>query len=85
MSDLEQRIAHLENLIEKMQLETRASRVAISMISATLSKVIGEETNLGEMYLTGIASAEQNEFDHPVSDDYQNKLNEKVAALLGKS
>lgn len=84
MSDLEKRISHLEDFVDEIQLEAHASRVAIAVMSTALNGLIGKETNLGEMYLTGIADAGNIEFEHQVPDGYQDKLNQKVAALLGK-
>lgn len=84
MSELKKEINNLENVIEEMQLDAHASRVAIAVLSTALSSVIGKDTNLGEMYLSGIAGADPIEFKHPVADDYRDKLNEKVTALLGK-
>lgn len=83
MSDLEQRITHLEDVIEKMQLDEHASRVAIAVLSTALNGLVGKATSLGDIYLDGIANAEPVEFDHPVPDGYREKLHEKVASLLG--
>ncbi|MED5757816.1 hypothetical protein VZ191_05465 [Enterobacter roggenkampii] len=84
MSDLEQKIARLEDIIENMQLEDHASRVAIAVLSTALNGLVGNDTKLGDLYLEGIAKAGHIEFDHPVPDGYRVKLDEKVAALLGK-
>lgn len=81
MSDVEQKIAHLEDIIEKMQLDAHASRVALVTLSSALNSLTGNGAKLGDMYLNGSAQWDNNEFDHP--DGYLDKLNEKVAALLG--
>lgn len=83
MSDLEERITHLENVIEKMQLDQHASRVAIAVLSTALNGLVGKDTSLGDIYLDGIANNETVEFNNPVPDGYREKLHEKVAALLG--
>lgn len=82
MSDLEQRIEHLEDIIEEMQLEAHASRVAIAVLSTALNGSGHQNTKLGDIYLEGVAQ-HPIEFNEPASDGYHNKLNEKVAALLG--
>jgi len=83
MSDLDKQIDNLKDVIEEMQLEAHASRVAIAVLSTALNSVIGNDTNLGDMYLNGVSNAGPIEFKHPVDDGYQDKLNEKVSALLG--
>ncbi|EIS8252618.1 hypothetical protein L0417_001326 [Salmonella enterica] len=83
MSDIEQKIAHLEDIIEKMQLDAHASRVAIAVLSTSLNGLMGKDAKLGDMYLNSIAQADSSEIDNKVSDDYIAKLNEKVATLLG--
>lgn len=85
MSESAEKIVKLEELILELQLETHANRVAINVLSMALNKVIGHDANLGEMYLTGIAQAKPIEFDNPAPDGYREKLDERVAALLGKS
>lgn len=83
MSDVEQKIAHLEDVIENMQLEAHASRVAIAVLSTALNSLVGKDTQLGDVYLSAIAQSDQIEFVHPAPDGYREKLSEKVAALLG--
>ncbi|HHT1023588.1 TPA: hypothetical protein ACTYPZ_004342 [Enterobacter hormaechei] len=83
MSDAEQKISHLEDIIEKMQLDAHASRVAFAVLSTALSGLAGKDTKLGDIYLESIAQGDKIEFDHPVPDGYRAKLDEKVAALLG--
>lgn len=85
MSGSAEKISHLEELILELQLETHANRVAINVLSMALNKVIGDGANLGEMYLSGIAQAKPIEFDNPVPEGYREELDERVAALLGKS
>ncbi|MEN4779945.1 hypothetical protein ABEH00_20020 [Pantoea agglomerans] len=85
MSESAQRITKLEEFILELQLESHAARVAIAVLSTALNKVIGDNTNLGEMYLTGIAQSKPIAFDNLVPDGYREKLDERVAALLGKS
>lgn len=77
------KIAHLEDIIEKMQLDAHASRVAIAVLSTSLNGLMGKDAKLGDMYLNSIAQADSGEIDNKVSDGYIAKLNEKVAALLG--
>lgn len=84
MSDLEKQIDSLMDSIEELQLETHASRVAIATLATAMKAIMGEGSNLGEMYLTAISEADPVEFDNPVEDGYREKLNQKVAALLGK-
>ncbi|RZK07203.1 MAG: hypothetical protein EOO84_10965 [Pantoea sp.] len=85
MSESEEKITNLEELVLELQLETHAAKVAIAVLSTALNSVMGKETNLGEMYLTGIARAKPVELNHPAPDGYREKLDERVAALLGKS
>lgn len=85
MSESAEKITNLEELILELQLETHAAKVAIAVLSSALNKVIGDDTNLGEMYLTGISQAKPIEFANPASDGYREKLDARVAALLGKS
>ncbi|MCH9269674.1 hypothetical protein [Pantoea ananatis] len=84
MSDLEKKIDSLMDSIEELQLDAHASRVAIATLATAMKAIIGEDSNLGEMYLTAISQVDPVEFDNPVEDGYREKLNEKVAALLGK-
>ncbi|EBH0736963.1 hypothetical protein FJ908_17765, partial [Salmonella enterica] len=76
MSDIEQKIAHLEDIIEKMQLDAHASRVAIAVLSTSLNGLMGKDAKLGDMYLNSIAQADSGEIDNKVSDGYIAKLNE---------
>lgn len=84
MADLEKRIDSLMDSIEELQLEVHASRVAIATIATAMKVIVGENSNLGEMYLTIMSEIDPDEFDDPEGDGYRQKLNEKVAALLGK-
>ena len=43
MSDVEKRIAHLEDLVEELQLHSHASRVAIAVLSTALNGVVGKD------------------------------------------
>ena len=83
MSDVVQKVANLEDIIEDMQLEAHASRVAIAVLSTALNGVISKDTRLGDMYLASIVKAGHIEFDKPAPDGYREKLHEKVASLLG--
>lgn len=85
MSESVEKIANLEELVLELQLETHAAKVAITVLSMALNKVIGDGANLGEMYLSGIAQAKPVEFDNPAPEGYREELDERVAALLGKS
>lgn len=85
MSDVEKRIAHLEDLVEELQLHSHASRIAIAVLSTALNGVVGKETHLGDVYLEGVSKADPIEFDIPAKDGYLEKLNERVAALLGRA
>jgi len=85
MSESEEKITNLEELILELQLETHAAKVAIVVLSTALNKVIGYNTNLGDMFLASTAQAKSVEFDKPAPDGYREKLDERVAALLGKS
>lgn len=49
MSDIEQKIAHLEDIIEKMQLDAHASRVAIAVLSTSLNGLMGKDAKLGDI------------------------------------
>lgn len=83
MSDAEQKISHLEHIIEKMLLDAHASRIAIAVLSTAVSSLAGKDTKLGDLYLESVAQGDKIEFDHPVPDGYRAKLDEKIVALLG--
>lgn len=66
-----------------MQLDAHASRIAITVLSTALNSLVDKDTSLGDLYLEGIAQGAKIEFDHPVPEGYQDKLDQEVAALLG--
>jgi len=83
MSEAEEKITNLEELILELQLDSHASRVAIAVLSSALNGVIGKGSNLGDIYISNMDKLEEVEFSRAAPDGYREKLHQKVAALLG--
>jgi hypothetical protein len=85
MSELEQKVEALEDCIKELQLDAHASRIAITVLSSAINSVSGKQGHLANIYEEGIKATGPTDFDHPVDDGYETKLNEKVIALLAKA
>ena len=84
MSDLEKRIKDLEEMIEDLQLDQHASRVAISVLSTAANSLANQKDSLGDVFFEAVSKAGPIKYESPVAADYEDKLNAKVASLLGK-
>lgn len=85
MSDFEKRIADLEDQQNEMYLDLHAASVAITILSTAFNATASEPGLLAKAYEDGVATHKANEIEPDADNDYMDKLNEKVLALLSKS
>ncbi|WP_336228036.1 MULTISPECIES: hypothetical protein [Enterobacter] len=84
MTDLNERVENLEEVIDEFALELHASKVAITILSTALNSMGKEPGLLANSFLEARKSAPPIEFEHPTQEGYEEKLIEKVLALLSK-
>ncbi|WP_368533056.1 hypothetical protein [Enterobacter hormaechei] len=85
MTDLNERVENLEEVIDEFALELHASKVAITILSTTLNSMGKEPGLLAKAFLEARESSPPIEFEHPTQEGYEEKLIEKVVALLSKA
>lgn len=85
MTDFDKRLEIIEEVIEEFALELHASKVAITILSTTLNKMGKEPGLLANSFLKSRENAPPTEFKYPVTEGYEEKLIEKVLALLSKT
>jgi aspartokinase len=85
MSDLEARIENLEECIDDLQIDLHASKVAITILSTVINGMSQEPGLLAQAFEEGRKAAPPVEFTHPVPDGYEEKLNDRIIALLSKA
>lgn len=84
MTDLNERVENLEELIDEFALDLHASNVAITILSTALNSMGKEPGLLANSFLEARKSAPQINFKHPTQEGYEEKLIEKVVDLLSK-
>ncbi|CAM7251238.1 hypothetical protein [Enterobacter cloacae] len=84
MTDLNERVENLEEVIDELALDLHASKVAITILSTTLNSMGKEPGLLANSFLEARKIAPPIEFENPTQEGYEEKLIEKVATLLSK-
>lgn len=84
MSNTEQRISDLEMMVEELQIDLHASKVAITALSTVINSMCGEPGALGKAIQAAIDHKGTIDFDREVPDGYQEKFTKKVTSLLAK-
>lgn len=85
MSDLNKRVENIEEVINDLSLELHASKVAITILSTTLNSLGKEPGLLAKSFENARKSAPPIEFKHPAQEGYEEKLTEKILALLSRA
>lgn len=84
MKDLNERVENLEEVIDEMALELHASKVAITVLSTAFNSMSRDPGLLAKAFEESRKSAPPVEFEHPAQEGYEEKLVEKVLALLSR-
>ncbi|WP_313390238.1 hypothetical protein [Leclercia sp.] len=84
MTNLNERVENLEEVIDEMALELHASKIAIVVLSTTINSMVKEPGLLAKSFAKVRKNAPPIEFDHPSQEGYEEKLVEKVLALLSR-
>lgn len=84
MTDLNERVENLEEAIDEFALDLHAAKVAITILSTALNSMGREPGLLANSFLEARKNAPPAEFEHPAPEGYEEKLIEKVVALLAK-
>lgn len=84
MTDLNERVENIEEVIDEMALELHAAKVAITILSTTLNSMGKEPGLLAKSFAEARKNARPIEFEHPSQEGYEEKLVEKVLTLLSK-
>lgn len=85
MSDKDAQIERLEQLIDELQFDLHAAKVAITVLSISFNSLSQSPGLLGDTFKKLYKEKGKVEFDHEVADDYQEKLIEKIASLLASN
>lgn len=85
MTDLSERVEALEKTIDALSLDLYASKVAITVLSRALNGMSTEPGMLANSYEQVKSSAPLVKFNHPDQQNDEERLREKVLALLSKS
>lgn len=85
MTDLNERVEALEQAIDELHLDLHASHIAITVLSSVINKMSGETDFLSSSYEQEKSSAPLVKFNHPEQGGYEDKVAERVLALLAKS
>lgn len=85
MTDLNERVETLERTIDELRIDLHASQIAITVLSSVINKMNGEPGLLSSSYEQEKSSAPLVKFNHPEQEGYEDKVTERVLALLAKS
>jgi len=85
MTDLNERVETLERTIDELRLDLHASQIAITVLSSVINKINGEPGFLSSSFEQEKSSAPLVKFNHPEQEGYEDKVTERVLALLTKS
>lgn len=82
MAEINERVEILEQTIAELRLDLDASKVAITVLSSVINKMGGEPGLLANSYEQEKSSAPLVQFNHPTQEGYEDKLKERILALL---
>ncbi|WP_368544901.1 hypothetical protein [Enterobacter soli] len=85
MTDINERVEHLEKTIDELQLEVHASRLAITILYKMIDKQIDDPAQALNPDEQEKSSAPLVKFNHPEQEEYEEKLTQRVLALLTRS
>lgn len=85
MTDLNERVETLEQTINELQIDLHASKIAITVLSSVINNMSGNPSLLSTSYEEEKSSAPLVKFNHPEQEGYEDKVTERVLALLAKS
>lgn len=85
MSDLNERVETLEKIIADLSLDLQAPRIAITVLTNVINKMSGTPGYVANSYEEENSSAPLVKFNHPEQEGYEEKLTEKVLALIAKT
>lgn len=85
MTDLNERVEALEQALNELRHDLHASQIAITVLSTVINKMSGEPDILSSSYEQEKSSAPLVKFNHPEQEGYDDKVTERVLALLAKS
>lgn len=85
MADLNERVEALEKTIDDLSLDLQASKIAITVLSTVINQMSGDPGYVASWYEEEKSSAPLVKFNHPEQDDCEEKLAEKVLALIAKT
>ncbi|CAH6637005.1 hypothetical protein [Pseudocitrobacter vendiensis] len=85
MADLNERIETLEKTLADLRLDLQASGIAITVLTHVINKMSGDPGYVASLYEEKNSSAPLVKFNHPEQDGYEEKLTDKVLALIAKT
>lgn len=85
MAELNERVENLEKAIADLSLDLQASRIAITVLTGVINKMSGDPGYVASLYDEENSSAPLVKFNHPEQDGYEERLTEKVLALIAKA
>lgn len=85
MTELNERVETIEKTIADLSLDLQASRIAITVLTSVINKMNGDPGYVTTLYEEEKSSAPLVKFNHPEQDGYEEKLTQRVLALIGKT
>ncbi|EDH6013317.1 hypothetical protein JGS89_000130 [Salmonella enterica] len=85
MTDLNERIENLEEIIDELSIDLHASKVAITVLSTVINRMSNEPGLLAKSFIEARKVAPPVVFDKPVQEGYEELLTEKILSLLSRT
>lgn len=85
MTDLNERVEILENAIDELTFDLRASQVAINVLSTVINSMSSEPGLLENAYEQTRSSAPLVRFNHPTQAGDEEELTRRILGLLSVS
>ncbi|EGT0451654.1 hypothetical protein [Serratia marcescens] len=82
MDNLKERISYLESENENLKLDLHAVRVVVTILSTTINSLSGDPDTLSNAFKEGMETKGRVKFDYETSDDYHEKLVERILGMI---